>query len=72
MSNTAPNIQNSGEPYPELVSLYIGLESTVLEPSVAKEQAISLLSEHFPSFTVTDGTGFSGEPVNRFSWQRSL
>jgi hypothetical protein len=44
---------------PELITLYIGLETpTNRDASAAKDRAIKILTAHFPSFTVTDGTEF--------------
>ena len=44
---------------PELLTLYIGLETpSDTDSSTAKDSAIEILSARFPSFTVTEGTGF--------------
>ena len=46
-------------PIPELLALYIGLDTPKdKDGSTAKDQAIEIISARFPSFTVSDGTGF--------------
>jgi hypothetical protein len=62
---TAPVVDNHTAP--ELITLFIGLSTPDGgDPDSARTTAISLLGERFPSFTVTEGTGFfrgSKEPV---------
>jgi hypothetical protein len=52
---------------PELITLFIGLESTEETSAESnRTKATVLLGEHFPSFTITEGTGFfrgAREPV---------
>ena len=44
---------------PELITLFIGLESTEETSAESnRTKATVLLGEHFPSFTITEGTGF--------------
>ena len=52
---------------PELITLFIGLESTEETSAESnRTKATVLLGEHFPSFTITEGTVFfrgAREPV---------
>ncbi len=62
--STAPDTHS---PIPELIGLFIGLTSEEdNNPEKARETASGLLTGRFPSFTVTEGTGFfrgTREPV---------
>ena len=59
---TKPNnlsAKPTGAVIPELLTLYIGLETPEdRDAVVARGRAIEILSARFPSFTITEGIGF--------------
>ena len=59
MSSQTPHHTTEAEARPELITLFIGIGGHwINEADDAINTAINLVSERFPSFTVTDGIGF--------------